>query len=591
MAGYHSIRNVRTIEMASNNQFRKNPIETQDILEPEGAGVHRLGTFLKNKVLKTAITFAAAIVSGFGSASFGKRGMIFAVGILALTLGATSCWKMTGVGGDTDTNMDVDTDVDADSDSGEMKDDVDADSDSGEMKEGLAWAKRAGGSSLEEGKDMVALTDGSAIVTGCFGETMVFGEGELNETILVSRGPKDLFVAKYNPDGTLEWAKGAGGVNYDRGECVDALEDGTLIVAGRVGGTIIFGEGEENEITLNPEGEEDAFIAKYTSDGTLTWVKSVGGTNGDSAFGISMLAGGSSIITGRFSGEVLFGEGEENETTLNTTDGSAAVIAKYNSDGTLAWAKNSGGAMALSVDTFKDSSSVIVGDFGKSTTFEAGEENETVLSSDGVNGVFIAKYNPDGTLAWAKKVGSGTDYIYLREVVTSGDGSFTTGYFFGDIVFAEGESAEATLHSEGEEDIFIAKHNSDGTLAWVRRIGETGDDQGKSISSLDGSVFLTGHFSQEVIFGEGEKNETILVSGGARDIFVAKYDPNGNLAHAMQIGGTGNNSGQAIALLEDAVFLAGSLSNTVVFGEGELNETSLTSAGGIDIFITKYWKE
>ena len=52
----------------------------------------------------------------------------------------------------------------------------------------------------------------------------------------------------------------------------------------------------------------------------------------------------------------------------------------------------------------------MTGYFSWSPTFGAGELNETRLVTGGVeNAVFLARYNPDGTLAWAKQSQSTSD--------------------------------------------------------------------------------------------------------------------------------------------------------------------------------------
>jgi hypothetical protein len=44
-------------------------------------------------------------------------------------------------------------------------------------------------------------------MTGFFSDTATFGEGEVHETILTSPYDGTPFMARFNPDGTLVWAK------------------------------------------------------------------------------------------------------------------------------------------------------------------------------------------------------------------------------------------------------------------------------------------------------------------------------------------------------------------------------------------------
>jgi len=108
------------------------------------------------------------------------------------------------------------------------------------LAQNLLWAKRAGGtgneicSELDTGNHRCSgiAVDGSgnSYLTGSFGLMATFGVGEANETLLIGAANTNIFVAKYNSDGTLAWAK-------------------------------------------------QVFVAKYNSNGTLAWVRGIGSTD------------------------------------------------------------------------------------------------------------------------------------------------------------------------------------------------------------------------------------------------------------------------------------------------------------------------
>ena len=392
----------------------------------------------------------------------------------------------------------------------------------------LAWAKRAGGTGSDYGVGISSISDGSSVVTGYFSDTAVFGAGEPNETTLVSAGVDDLYIARYNADGTLAWAKRAGGTGSDYGVGISSISDGSSVVTGYFSDTAVFGAGEPNETTLVSAGVDDLYIARYNADGTLAWAKRAGGTGSDSGGGISIFSDGSSVVTGRFQDAAVFGAGEPNETTLVSGGWGATgiCIARYNADGTLAWAKRAGGTGWNSgggISSLSDGSSVVTGVFYGTAVFGAGEPRETTLVAV-ERDIFIARYNADGTLAWAKSAGgAGSDYGVGISSISDGS-SIVTGYFTDTAVFGAGEPRETTLVSAGGDDICIARYNADGTLAWAKRAGGTGSDYGGGISIFsDGSSVVTGSFQDTAVFGAGEPNETMLVSAGWGDIFVAKY--------------------------------------------------------------------
>ena len=74
--------------------------------------------------------------------------------------------------------------------------------------------------------------------------------------------------------------------------------------------------------------------------GYLSWAKRAGGSEYDEGCGIAVLADGSAFVTGYFYGTATFGPGEPNQTTLVSPGVGDVLVARYSPDGTLAWAKH-----------------------------------------------------------------------------------------------------------------------------------------------------------------------------------------------------------------------------------------------------------
>ncbi|MCP4601613.1 MAG: hypothetical protein GY847_14060 [Proteobacteria bacterium] len=388
----------------------------------------------------------------------------------------------------------------------------------------LVWAKRAGGGGPDESEAVIALPDGSLFVTGNFWGLSTFGPGETNETELSSNGKQDIFIAKHNPNGTLAWAKRAGGGRYnDFGKGVAALSDGSSIMTGSYRAIATFGLDETNETELSSSGKQDVFIAKHNPDGTLAWAKRAGGSDNDSGVGMAVLSDGSFLMTGSIDGPAVFGPGETSETELLS---SGNYMAKHNQDGTLAWVET------VSNDPF--CSIVLSCDF---TSYFP------VLLSDGsvlVTGAFmgkavIAKYDPDGTLAWARSTAGEGSACGIGIVALSDGSSFMAGSYLGASVFGLGETNETELSPSGEIDIFIARFSPDGTLVWAKSAGGKSFDYSSTIAGhSDGSLLITGVFTEKAVFGEGETNETELSSTGEDGIYIARYTPDGRLDWATR---------------------------------------------------------
>jgi len=396
----------------------------------------------------------------------------------------------------------------------------------------LMWSGDAGGLSDDVGYAVTALSDDSTVVTGLFTGTATFGEGEPNQTVLSSAGSTDIFLARYNPDGTLAWAKRAGGNFGDAGRAVAALPDDSIAVTGRFSHQAHFGQGEPNYTWLTSAGQDDIFIARYYPDGTLRDAYSGGGPDTDAGTAIAALPDGSIVVAGLFGLWLVFDDlmGPDNTAYNCNYGGSDMFVAHLDLNGKTMWVTEAGGwwdDAACAITALSDGSTAVCAYY------------ETTPDSPGGEDIIVARYNPDGTLAWAKntaaqRLGSvyGIDSLSDDSIVVSG--TFTQSTMFG-----EGEPNATFLTCSGWENFFIARYNSDGSLAWVRSTGTEqvqgyGRADGTGVTVLsDDSVVAVGFFNcPDLVFGKGERYETVLYSTGNDDIFVARYYPDGDLVWA-----------------------------------------------------------
>jgi prepilin-type N-terminal cleavage/methylation domain-containing protein/uncharacterized delta-60 repeat protein len=385
------------------------------------------------------------------------------------------------------------------------------------------------------GSAITYLSDGSSVITGGFNETATFGEAPGTVQSLTSTGSNDIFIAKYNPNGSLAWAKKAGGTSFEYGYGITSLSDGSSVVTGIFNGTATFGEAPGTVVNLTSTGRNDIFIAKYNPNGSLAWAKKAGGTSFEYGYGITSLSDGSTVITGEFEGTATFGEAPGTVQSLTSTGRNDIFIAKYNPNGSLAWAKKAGGTSfeyGYGITSLSDGSTVITGGFNETATF--GEAPGTVvnLTSAGSYDIFIAKYNPNGSLAWAKKAG-GTSFEYGSGITSLSDGSTViTGGFNGTATFGEAPGTVVNLTSAGSYDIFIAKYNPDGSLAWAKRAGGENYEvaYGIAIREDEQSFGIVGYTDGGLVtFGPGDPGEIVLDYGTDWGGFITQYPIDGVL--------------------------------------------------------------
>lgn len=468
----------------------------------------------------------------------------------------------------------------------------------------LAWVVSAAGDGHDRSEDVAAFSDGSLLVTGLFGNSnpdIVFGPGEANQTTLTANhSVGDMFIARYNADGSLAFAKNHNLTYPDTRRAIAPLTDGSFVVSGSYWGGTIFGRGEAGAVAT-PEAEYGAFVAKHAADGSIVWVTRVTGA------GMASIAAVSDgfVVTGSLAETAVFGVGTDAQTTLellpqdpppDSTDPDEALedarnhfVAKLASDGRVEWVKRSGGSYwneYRDIAVLPDNSVVLAGTMDDVAVFGAGETDETELVSEGENDVFVAKYRPDGSLAWATRAG-GVGYDGGISLSSLADQSVVVvGHYAGPAVFGLGEPNETTLDESGGV-AFMAKYAPDGTLDFARAL--SGGEVMRAASLEDGTTLVTGTFWATATFGAGEPNETTLTSV-ERDVFLAKYAPDGRLAWVKQVVGVDLwNEARGMTLTRDAVFIAGHFSQRATFAPGELEETTILDQGMSDMFVAKYW--
>ncbi|MBL0743714.1 gliding motility-associated C-terminal domain-containing protein [Chryseolinea lacunae] len=169
------------------------------------------------------------------------------------------------------------------------------------------------------------------------------------------------------------------------------------------------------------------------------------------------------------------------------------------------------------------------------------------VSTDG-NGAFIAKFDKNFSLVWAKNPTA--PHIYASEIeVDAQHNIVVAGTFYGGPATFDC----ITIPNTGRSDIFVVNYSSDGVPLWAT--SSTGaDDEGPSglTISPNGNIILASTFVERsgVTPGLGSPDVTMggvpVITGsavqieGGYDSFIAAIRPNGTVAWTQGVGGDGN---------------------------------------------------
>jgi ribosomal protein S11 len=245
------------------------------------------------------------------------------------------------------------------------------------------------------------------------------------------------------------------------------------------------------------------------------------------------------------------------------------------------WAKGvSGNSAETSYSIATDAGgNVLVTGYFQSPTLTLGT---TTLVNAGSRDIFIVKFDPNGNVLWATSAG-GSLLEEGRGIATDASGNVVvTGFFesssitFGNVMLA----------NTGGRDVFVVKFDPNGNVLWAASAGGNLSDEGRDIATdASGNIVVTGHFySISITFGT-----TVLVNSAlimlSPDVFVASYDPNGNVLWASSIKGNSFEGSAAIATdIGGNVLVTGYFTSVVL----SLGNMVLVNTGNEDVFVVKY---
>lgn len=267
------------------------------------------------------------------------------------------------------------------------------------------WVRQIGAGNNSDVCNGVAIDNsGNIIIGGWYNNANVnFNPAGTAVTRSISGTSSDMYLAKYNNTGILQWVLSMGGTNVtDAVNGVATDGSGNVYAAGNFAGTSVNFNPGGTAVTYTATGT-DAFVAKYNSAGVLQWGKPSGGSSSDRGRCVAVANDGTVVFGGQFNGtNINFNAGgTAYPLTSSSTD---CFIMSYNSAGAPNWGMAVGG-------TGSDDMKSFAVDNASAKIFAAGQFNGTNANFDPLNStattgtssatdLFVARYNmSDGHLS------------------------------------------------------------------------------------------------------------------------------------------------------------------------------------------------
>lgn len=388
----------------------------------------------------------------------------------------------------------------------------------------------------------------------------------------------------------VEWANGIGSYKHDVGTGVKIDDEGFIYSVGYFGATVDF-DMSANEVNLTAYGDLDLIIQKLNPDGSLIWIKQIGGDDSMVIpLALELDENNNIYICGTYTETVDFNPGADTNEFIASgyQDG---FILKLNSSGEYLWNQGLGSTSNVSnfingISLDNNGSVYIGGQFRGTMELEVNGAIQSLVSK-GSDDMLFCKLTENGIFTWAKSIGGiYSDKVLNLKVGNSGN-LYTTGFFSDTVDFNPNPLDSQYVYAQGGFDLFIQKLDPNGDGIWVKTMGGNGLSLANSIA-LDAqeNIYITGEFTDTVDFDPG-LNTHNLTSNGSYDMYVAKLDSAGNYIWANGMGGNEWDKGYSLTLDSlNNVYIAGSFQDTI-----DLSQTSqnivLESQGSYDYFIQK----
>ena len=393
------------------------------------------------------------------------------------------------------------------------------------------------------------------------------------------------------------WAKKAGGTFEDLATSVTTDAFGNVYTVGDFfSQSITIGTSTLHNLAYN-NGEAMMFLTKYDACGNFKWAKQLGGNDLSRVKSVTTDAAGNVFLGGYFRGDTIHFGTSSTVQVVNTSSTTIAFVAKYDSAGTVVWAKQgSGNAMnkIYSVATDVSGNVFVAGSFA-ANVLTIGTFTLSNFDTQNNDDAFIAKLDNNGNVQWLNGgAGSYMDEAYGVSTDAGGNAYLTGTFGSASIKFGIYTSP---LVSGDSYDIFIVKYDANGTEQWLKTAGGNGDDNEANSIATDasGNSYITGfigHGSTPIAFGTINLSNTSIWP----NMFIAKYDVSGTIQWAQNTQGdlyTRANTGNNIKLdaSGDPYVIGSFSSDSLNLGAVSVYNNSLLTGGGDtvqDVFVAKY---
>ena len=449
----------------------------------------------------------------------------------------------------------------------------------------LDWITQGTGPNIIFGEGVSVDAEGNAYITGYFNTWLVI-DGDTTE---VESDKNTMFFARVSPGNDVQWLVTA---ESDSIQGVTGFKsyhkNGYVYLMGDLRGIATFHSMDFTEQQVSANEYRTMYIAKYSTNGVLEWVKTI---STDNSIGMVMTGGAHDLVVDN-SGAVYFSTQFRNSLNIAGTEVPDptpeenlynAVVAKLDANGAYQWhwtTTNSGSDLANAINIRNDDELFFTVRYADTLTVGG-----TVTANPGSGGFALIEFDLMGNYQWHKAMSTessistgvrcfGLTFDNLGDIYLGG--SFRTNIFWD-------QETSLLIENATRSDGFIIKINGENkTWEWGKAYGDP--DENADIRSLvytsEDTFMAGGNYRGEMILND---DITLISNENSTDGYWMVLDADGVVTDGYGFGGTSNEflSQLAVSSLND-VYMIGRFQNDFVYDDVEFS-----AWGSFDFFLIK----
>lgn len=359
------------------------------------------------------------------------------------------------------------------------------------------WIRHIDGSDTVRVEALAAMPGGGVVGAGTFKKDVSFEGpsrvGQLSFETLQTTEPNNVFIAHWDSDGTLVWASHlASDLSVELGG-IAVLSDGRVAVVGTRQTELTYRSGENLERKERLDGgiPKQGFLLFFDENGfgeTYRGMYGVAERPGDQIIpqAVAVLDDDSVVVAGLFAGNL------NTPLPLSEVEGQQTIfLFRYDASGNALWAKSAGGSTGLRIEgitgpelshklyeayaevypdrafdysgeDFQRSGFALYGTFTGNLIFGKGEPNVTPLRPVTGRDAFVARFEEEGNLRWARTASVGGSDDFRGGIAATAGGSLM-------VVGALPNGSARFWSGSAEPDVLTVNNSNSGFLVHLNR--------------------------------------------------------------------------------------------------------------------------